>query len=179
MAKWVFALLVFLGASVHAHELQPQVDGCALLEEIIYEEVTAAAWGMAASDTVQMGIGVSGTATCTQTTHAVSKAFSSAMQSVGLDVVWNPPIDPGMDACLSGVIEQCITTPSPHLVFSRLDDTYFVANTWAAVSKAVKSAMPDGTAADRSIVSRDSLRRAVRSAVRGRLTFRSRPLNRQ
>ncbi len=166
MAKWIFALLVFLGASVYAHELQPQNDGCALLDEIIYEEVTAAAWGL--GDTRLTDMSASGAVVCAQTTHTASKAFSSAMQSVGMDVTWNLPIEPDMDACLSGIIERCVTTPSPHLVWGRLDDSFFVSNTWSAVSKVVKSAMLEGTTTDRSIFSRDSLRLAIRSAVLGR-----------
>ena len=78
MAKWILASLVFLGASVHAHELQPQNDGCALLEEIIYEEVTAAAWGL--DDARLRDLSASGAVVCTHTTHTASLVIPRALQ---------------------------------------------------------------------------------------------------
>ena len=168
MAKWIFAVLVFLGASAEAHELQPHTDGCAALEELIYEEVTAASWGVTSTDISSVNFEEPGVLVCSLTTRTATKAFATAMQIVGQDVTWNLPIGPGMEACLGGGIEQCITTPSPYLPVTRLDETWRVSSAWTAVSSALKLTMPGGTASDRSIFNRDSLRRAVRSAVRNR-----------
>ena len=170
MAKWKFAVLVFLGTSAEAHELQLQADGCAVLEQVIYDEVTAASWGVTGTDTSLANFEEPSVVVCSRTTRTATRAFATAMQMVGQDVTWNLPIGPGMEACLGGDIEQCITTPSPWLPVTRLDDTWLVSSTWTAVSRALQLAMPEGTASDRSIFNRDSLRRAVRSAVRNRQT---------
>lgn len=182
MAKWIFAVLVFFGASAEAHELQPHKDGCVVLEQVIYEEVTAASWGVTGTDISSVNFEEPGVVVCSRTTRTATKAFATAMQMVGQDVTWNLPMDPGMEACLGGEIERCITTPSPYLPVTRLDDTWRVSSVWTAVSSALKLTMPEGTAPDRSIFSRDSLRRAVRSAVRNRQadawSGRSHPTNR-
>ena len=176
MAKWIFAVFEFvlvfvvLGASAEAHEPQPESreDGCAALEQIIYEEVTAASWGVTVAETTLRKFDAPGVVVCVDTTLVASRAFSTAMRAVGQAVSWNIPIDPGMEACLGGDIEQCITTPSPWLPAAQLEDTWQVPGVWDAVSRAVRQAMPYGSASNRSVFSRDVLRHAVRSAVRGR-----------
>lgn len=166
MAKWIFAVLVLFGTGVEAHE--PQKDGCAVLERIIYEEVTATSWGMISADTSLRRIDAPGVVVCVGTTPVASKAFKAAMQTVGQEVAWNLPINPGMEACLGGDIEQCITTPSPWLPVTGLDDAWQVSSAWNAVSSAVRQAMPYGSASDRSVFDVDSLRHAVRSAILSR-----------
>jgi len=132
MAKWKLAVLVVLGAGAEAHELQPQADGCAVLEQVIYDEVTAASWGVTGTDTSLVSFEEPIVVVCSHTTRTATKAFATAMQMMGHD------------------------------------DTWLVSSAWIAVSRALKLAMPEGTASDRSIFNRDSLRRAVRSAVRNR-----------
>ncbi len=168
MAKWTFAVLVLFGVSAEAHEAQPdqQEDGCAVLEQLIYEEVTAVSWGMTGSDTPLRRLDVPGVVVCLDTALATSKAFAAAMQAVGQVVTGNLPIDPGMEGCLGGDIEQCITTPSPWLPVARLDDNWQISSAWDAVSSAVRQAMPHGSVSNHSVFSRDALRRAVRAAVR-------------
>jgi hypothetical protein len=52
MAKWKFALLVFLSMGAQASGPTHGVGGCIVLNEIIYEEVTASGWGMTGADLV-------------------------------------------------------------------------------------------------------------------------------
>lgn len=168
MAKWTFAVLVLLGTGVEAHEAQPeqQEDGCAVLEQLIVEEVTAVSWGIAGTDTQLRKFDAPGVVVCMDTALVTRKAFETAMQTVGQAVSWNLPIDPGMERCLGGDIEQCITTPSPWLPATRFDDNWQISSAWSAVSSAVRQAMPQASASNHPIVSRDALRRAVRAAAR-------------
>ena len=170
MAKWIFAVIVLLGAGAQAHELEaePRADGCTVLEQIIYDEVTAASWGMAIGETTLRKFDAPGVVVCRDTALVASKAFTTAMQAVGHPVSWNVPIDPGMEACLGGDIEECVTTPSPWLPATQLQDAWRVSSVWNALSSAVKQVMPYGPASNRSVFSRDALRLAVRSAMLGR-----------
>jgi len=163
MAKWSFALLVFLSTGVQANGLSPQVDGCAVLNEIIYEEVTAAGWGITHSDLVFTNFNEPSVVVCMNTAQTASNAYSSAIRTLGGDVSWESTFDYPEDVCLSGFLEQCMPRDerspgslSTVLTFSR----------WQAISDAVTRAMPDGSAADRSIFSTRSMRLAVRAALR-------------
>ncbi len=155
MAKWIFALLVIVSAATEARELPPPTNGCAVLNDIVYQEVTASRWGMTGADLAHTGMLEPGIMVCTSTTQAVSKAFADAMRVVGGDVEWHGDFDVSVDTCLSGFIEQC--QPRGR----ELSQTV-----WQAVSKTVIRAMPDGTAADRSIFSVESMRLAMRAALR-------------
>lgn len=163
MAKWSFALLVFLSAGVQADGLSPQSDGCAILNEIIYEEVTASGWGMTGADLVFTNFNEPSVVVCTNTTQAVSAAFTSALTAIGGDVSWEEGFDQRVDTCLSGFIEQCIPRYSSFAQPQLASSTFA---SWQAISGVVVQAMPDGSATDRSIFSTESMRRAVRSALR-------------
>jgi len=163
MAKWIFAVLVLASAGAQAHELVSQPNGCAVLNEIIYEEVTAAGWGITGADLAHTNFREPSVVVCTSTTQTASKAFSAAMRDIGGDVSWQEGFDDREDTCLSGFIEQCI--PRSRGYHRRLGGiTEF--NSWSAISDAVKRAMPEGPAADRSIFNRESMRLAVRAALR-------------
>ena len=108
MAKWSFALLVFLSAGVQADGLSPQSDGCAILNEIIYEEVTASGWGITGADLVFTNFNEPSVVVCTNTTQAVRAAFTSALTAIGGDISWEEGFDQRVDTCLSGFIEQCL-----------------------------------------------------------------------
>jgi hypothetical protein len=162
MAKWIFALLVFIGAGAQAHELAPQSDGCAVLNEIIYEEVTASGWGITGADTTHTNFREPSVVVCTSTAQTASKAFAAAVRAVGGDVSWRWSFDERADTCLSGFIEQCMPRnrgyPRPLGGSSEF-------KSWWAISDVVMRAMPEGSAADRSIFSRESMRLAVRAAL--------------
>lgn len=163
MAKWIFALLVLLSAGVRADGLSAQVDGCAILNQIIYEEVTAAGWGITHADLVFTNFNEPSVVVCTNTTQAVSGAFVSALTAIGEDVSWQEGFDQRADTCLSGFIEQCLPRyggfAPPALASGPVVS-------WQSISGVVVRAMPEGAATDRSIFSRESMRRAVRAALR-------------
>ena len=162
MAKWIFAVLALLATGAHADGLSPQGDGCALLNEIIYEEVTAAGWGMTGADLVHTNFNEPSVVVCTSTTQAASAAFASAVSAVGGEVSWDRGgIDPA-DTCLSGFIEQCLPRYSS-LMQPQLASSAVLS--WQGISEVVVAAMADGSATDRSIFSPDSMRRAVRSEL--------------
>jgi hypothetical protein len=158
MAKWMFALLVLIGAGAEARELEPPGDGCAVLNEIIYEEVTASRWGMSGADLAHTNMRGPSVVVCTDTAQTVSKAFADAMRDIGGEVEWRGNFEPRVDTCLSGFIEQCLPRGSGRLA----------QPLWRAVSHTVLRAMPEGSAADRSIFSSDTMRRAVRASLRNR-----------
>lgn len=155
MAKWIFALLVLASAGTQARELTSSADGCAVLNEIIYEEITASRWGMRRADLAFSNMLEPRVVFCTDTVQTVSRAFAQAIRVVGGEVEWQGNFDPGADTCQSGFIEQC--QPRGRGVSRPL---------WQAVSNTVVRAMPDGPAADRSIFSRESMRLAVRASIR-------------
>ena len=162
MAKRIFALLVLCGTGAHAHELSPQVNGCAVLNEIIYEEVTAAGWGMTGADLAHTSFREPSVVVCTSTAQTVSKAFSAAVRAVGGEVSWQRGFDQRADTCLSGFIEQCMPA---NRGYRRSQDGTGTFKSWQAVSATVVRAMPEGSATDRSIFSGDSLRLAIRAAL--------------
>ena len=163
MAKWSFALLVFLSAGAQADRLSTQIDGCAILNEIIYEEVTASGWGITGADLVFTNFNEPSVVVCTNTTQAVSAAFTSALTAIGGDVSWEEGFDQRVDTCLSGFIEQCMPRSRG---FAQPAEVSSAAVSWQAISGVVVQAMPEGSATDRSVFSTESMRRAVRSALR-------------
>ena len=155
MAKWIFALLVLAGAGAQAHELPQPTDGCAVLNDIVYQEVTASRWGTGGTDIAQTSMLEPSIVVCTNTTETVSKAFVDALRVVGGEMQWLEDFDQREDTCLSGFIEQC--RPRGRSTLRPL---------WHAVSNTVLQAMPEGSAADRSIFNRKSMRLAVRASLR-------------
>lgn len=165
MAKRNFAALFFAGiaavafsANVRADQVFAGADGCAVLAQLVYSEVTAAAWGTpvdhsaSLGDTTRTDISI-----CNRTARTVSKAFALAMTSIGSDVQWTYPSgDPG-DYCWGGFLEQCYPQRAP---------LGAEAGTWAAVSGTIHYAMPGGQATDRSVFSQSAVRQALRSALR-------------
>lgn len=155
MAKWMFALLVLISTGSQARELALPTDGCAVLNEIIYQEVTASRWGMTGADLAHTNMLEPSITVCTNTARTVSKAFANAIQAVGGEFAWQGSFDLRTEICLSGFIEQCLPQGR---ALSRTQ--------WEAVSKTVLRAMPEGSAADRSIFSNESMRLAVRASLR-------------
>jgi len=164
MAKRKVATLMLLSIATitqtsnsRAHDAFNAADGCAELAQVVHAEVTSNAWGMpdlfapALHDGGEARISI-----CIHTTRTVSKAFASAMTSIGTPVPWGyPGIEPG-DVCLSVYLDQCYPDRS------RLGGT---TTTWDAVSKTVEQAMPYGVATDLSIFNASALRRTLRSAL--------------
>jgi hypothetical protein len=161
MVKRKFAALILTGIgaialvnNANAEEPYVGMDGCAVLAQLVYAEVTAAAWyGPGGLWTLVNEANDTGIAVCNQTTRTVSKAFTSAMMSIGSPIRWGyPSVHPG-DVCLSFYLDQCY--PDRNRVGAA--DT-----TWSAVSKTVRQAMPNGVATDQSIFNSSTMRLALR-----------------
>ena len=147
-----------ISGQARAEQSRRHADGCTVLADVIISEVTAAIWrgphalGSVADERASHGIAV-----CTQTSRTVSKAFSTAMISIGADFRWeDAPPHPG-DYCLSGFLEQCYPDRYP---------LQSPVSSWIAVSATVQRAMPLGVASDQSVFSQGALRLALRSALR-------------
>ncbi len=175
MAKRNYAALMLLSIATllvakhsRAHEAFNAADGCATLAQLVHAEVTSNAWDVPNLFTpVLDDAGEEKISICIQTTRTLSKAFTSAMTSIGSPVRWGyPGIEPG-DVCLSIDLDQCYPDRS------RLGST---TNTWDIVSKTVKQAMPYGMATDLSIFSPSTLRRSLRSALAERTSGTIAPL---
>jgi len=164
MAKRNFAALMLLSiatlavaTNARAHEVFNAADGCATLAKLVHAEVTSSAWDMPNLFTPALDdAGEGKISICIQTTRTLSKAFTSAMTSIGAPVRWGyPGIEPG-DVCLSIDLDQCYPERT------RLGSA---RRTWDVVSKTVKQAMPYGMATDLSIFSSSTLRQALRTAL--------------
>ena len=162
MAKRNFAALlvasiIVVSASVRAEQAFVGADGCAVLAQIVYSEVTAAAWGgspvLPLSDGRNLRTDVS---VCNDTARTASKAFALAMTSIGSDAFWGYPSGDSGDYCWSGFLDQCYPQRAPLGV---------QANSWVAVSETIRYAMPSGSASDQSVFSGRAMRRALRTAL--------------
>lgn len=161
MTKRIFALLVFLGAGAQAHEVTTRSDGCVLLDQIIYEEVTAAAWGVTGAELALTQMDEPDVVVCRHTVQTVSKAFTTAMQMTGALL----PIDPDMEGCMNGDLTRCFETPDPFYPITELPDSFSAMNSWKAVRDTAIRAMPEGASTDKSEFSPDAIRKALRLAV--------------
>lgn len=164
MAKRNFAVLMLASTamlalvnSVRAQEAFTGVDGCAVLARVVHQEVTAAAWHDRYGHMSWVNSpGETRITICNRTTRTVSKAFSTAMTSIGAEVRWGYPSGDRGDYCLSGFLDQCYPDRN------RLG---LSVGTWSAISKTVQQAMPRGVASDQSLFSEEAMRLALRSAL--------------
>ncbi|MDH5499568.1 MAG: hypothetical protein OEY72_00540 [Gammaproteobacteria bacterium] len=153
MAKRMFAvLLISLAAGFpvdqsRAQQIPVSVDGCAKLARVVYAEVSAAAiYGPGDSGPWVIDQGPGDIAVCAHVAKTVSQAFTSAMISAGVEVVWQRDHYDGTadrgDFCLSGFLSQCYPNPSPPLSNSihSANDT-LIRSSWAVVSQAVMREM--------------------------------------
>ena len=158
-AAWILAGIGAIALANNANADGPYigVDGCAVLAQLVYAEVTAAAWyGSGGLWCLVDEANDSGIAVCNQTARTVSNAFTSAMTSIGSPIRWGYPSVNPSDVCLSIYLDQCYPDPS------RLGAT---DATWNAVTKTVRQAMPNGVATDQSIFNSSAMRLALRLAL--------------
>lgn len=148
MAKRTFAMLfltIFIGTSAINAQAQitpVAVDGCAQLARVIYTEVSSAAiLGPGNSGPWMIDIGGGDFVVCKTVAKTVSRAFTSAMMSAGIDVDWSSASgDPG-DYCLSAFLSQCYPDRFPPTALMFSSDIAFVQNSWSIVSQAVMQQM--------------------------------------
>lgn len=137
------------------------VDGCAILAILVYTEVTHAG--------LQGGAGELGTwprpgeiTICNQTARRITTAYSSALRQMNIYVSWgNPPMDSG-DYCLSHDLDQCYPDRNPYMPPLSATDRAFVAESWAAVTRAVSANMQAGAFSDVVRFERKTLQRQLR-----------------
>jgi hypothetical protein len=82
MAKWSFAVLVVLSAGAQANGLAQRADGCVVVNEIIYQEVTASGWGMTGADLVATNFREPRAVVCTSTLPAARAALTRKLPDV-------------------------------------------------------------------------------------------------
>ena len=165
MTKWNWIALLALTGVAQAHEVPLRVDGCAVLHEIVYAEVTAAVWGTWPID-VSPGAQRVDALVCGETSRTLGRAYAAAARATGALAYGNSLIEPRMDECLMGNVVECGPDFGPYapLVLSANRDAGPVS--WRAVSSVVWQAMPEGTLSDRAVFSPGLLRRSLRASLR-------------
>lgn len=132
--------LLTLASSARAQQVAVSVDGCAELARAVYEEVSSAAIrGSHRGGPWMISPRYEHLSVCETTTQTVSRAFTLAMASAGIDVRWSATGDapsPG-DYCLSAFLPQCYPGRYP---LGHIDDL-FVQSSWAVTSQSVMRAM--------------------------------------
>ncbi len=149
MAKRIFAALVVVSVfALPLTEAQAQlkpiaVDGCAKLARVIYAEVSAAAlYGPRKAGPWTINIGQGDLSVCEHTAKTVSRAFTSAMLSAGIDVSWGAGRNRTGDFCLSGFLSQCYPDRdrlSPPMY--GVSNAAFLSKSWSVVSQSVMREM--------------------------------------
>jgi len=153
-AVWVGLILVGLPATEAYSRTTPvAVDGCAKLARVVFAEVTSAViYGPAKSGPWLIDLGQGDISVCTHAAKTVSRAFTSAMMTAGLDVNWRRDSYAGFrdagDFCLSAFISQCY--PDRVLVANELSsaDSLLVQRSWAVVSETVMREMYNPKSSD-------------------------------
>lgn len=155
MAKWNFAaitaaaILVLPGSDAHAQEITVRVDGCAVLARAVYDEVSAAAlYGPRSSGPWQISAGNERLFECDTVARTVSRAFTSAMASAGIDVRWQSGVVDRGDYCLSIYLSQCYPDRGAGSAGTRYGDSEFVRRAWSVVSHSVMRQMANPYSSD-------------------------------
>jgi len=146
MAKRIFAALItVLLLPVTQSYAQPAalaVDGCARLARVVYAEVAAAAvYGPGRSGPWIIDSGQGDIAVCTHTARTVSRAFTSAMSSAGIDVSWVSGDAGNGDYCWSGFLSQCYPDRERSSYSAVGRGAVFVQKSWLLVSQSVMREM--------------------------------------
>lgn len=153
MSKW-YAVIVMVVAgalapvsNVRAQHVSVSVDGCAELARAVYGEVSSAAiHGLQRGGPWVISQPHEHVSVCETTARTVSRAFTQAMASAGIQVQWGlpeVPPSPG-DFCLSAFLSQCY----PDLYPLGQTDAVFVQSSWAVVSQSVMRAMANPFSSD-------------------------------
>ena len=155
MAKRNFATLIVVTAlALHASEARAQqipvsVDGCAKLARVIYAEVSAAAlYGPGKSGPWVIDPGLGDISVCTHTARTVSRAFTDAMMSAGIEVYWGHETGDRDNYCLSGFLSRCHPNRGTRFFVGHNANTTLVQKSWAVVSQAVMRAMHNPFSSD-------------------------------
>ena len=155
MAKRNFATLIVVAAlalaasEARAQQIPVSVDGCTKLARVIYAEVSAAAlYGPGKSGPWVIDPGLGDISVCTHTARTVSRAFTDAMMSAGIEVYWRHDTGDRGDYCLSGFLSQCYPGRGTRFFVGYNANTTFVQRSWAVVSQSVMRAMHNPFSSD-------------------------------
>lgn len=146
MLKWNAVIFMVVASALtpvsnaHAQQVPVLVDGCAELARAVYDEVSGAAiYGAHRGGPWVISQRHEHVSVCETTTRTVSRAFTQAMASAGIEVRWTAPeAGPGPgDICQSAFLSQCYPDRYP----LGQTDAVFVQSSWAVVSQSVMRAM--------------------------------------
>ncbi len=172
LAAWALAIAA---SEARAQPIPVSVDGCAELARVVYMEVSAAAlYGPGKSGPWVIDAGQGKIAVCTHTAKTVSRAFTAAMMSAGIDVFWRRDSGRQGDFCLSRFLSQCFPNRHSRFFIRYGTDTALVRKSWAVVSRTIMREMHNPFSSD-EVRFRDSdlrlriglLLRSVGAADRG------------
>jgi len=147
-------LLVLAASDARARSTEVTVDGCAMLARAIYSEVSSSAnYGPANAGPWLIDQGRSDILVCEHVAKTVSRAFTAAMLSAGIDVSWRRDRSgrtAGRDHyCRSAFLSQCDPDGSGPSSGSGSDaEDSVVRKTWAIVAKAVMREMYNPISSD-------------------------------
>jgi hypothetical protein len=145
----VAAALAMSASEVRAQQIPIAVDGCAELARVIYAEVSAAAlYGPGKSGPWIIDSGQGDIFMCTHTAKTVSRAFTAAMMSAGIEVYWGHESGVRDDYCLSGFLSRCYPNRGTRFFVVHNVNTALVQKSWAVVSQSVMRAMHNPFSSD-------------------------------
>lgn len=153
MSKWNAVILIsFVSALIpvsttRAQQMSVSVDGCAELARAVYDEVSSAAInGSHRGGPWVISQRYEHVSVCETTTRTVSRAFTHAMASAGIDVRWGiqEPSPNSGDFCQSAFLSQCYPNRYP----LGEADAVFVQSSWAVVSQSVMRVMANPFSSD-------------------------------
>jgi len=156
MARRAFAILLVSllitlpDRDARARPIDVAIDGCAMLARAIYSEVSSSAiYGPGNSGPWLIDQTRGDIVLCEHVAKTVSRAFTSAMLSAGIDVGWRRyRNDSSGHYCLSAFLSQCIPDRFRASGGTFSDNDSVVQKTWAIVARAVMREMYNPVSSD-------------------------------
>lgn len=143
----VAVILMGMIEESRAQQRFTEVDGCAVLADVVYGELFASA--LFASSRLPPEPGQGDALTCDHTAAAVSSGFARAMAAMNVYVTWTTPDWQSEAICASGDLALCFPLSKP-MTWHGAPDPLSVTEMWQIVSGIVTRAMPTGTSSDTS-----------------------------
>lgn len=161
----VLVVTVLAMSSARAQQMVVGVDGCDILEMLVYTEVIEAGLRRSrpSGDTVYPGYG--DVTICNQTIHAVTSAFTSALREMNAYVSWELHRGNSGEYCQSHFLSQCYPDRNPYMPPPSTTERQFVVDSWSAISGAVRSTMATAPGADVSRFDQERLRFGIKSRL--------------
>ncbi len=158
----VAVILTCMPGSSRAQYHIPDVDGCAVLADVVYSELFVSA--LFTSSRMPPEPGQGDALSCSYTAAAVSSGFAQAMAAMNVYVTWTTPAPQSSAVCASGDLALCYPLAKPMMARGALDAAS-VTEMWRIVSGIVSRTMPLGTLSDRSSFREDELRLHLSNAL--------------